>query len=153
MVTENGRDLMGDDIPRDELNQLRSEGEHYGFPYCHEADVLDPKYGKDKNCLDYSIPSLALTPHAAALGMKFVDGQILIAEHGSWNRQDPIGYRVMSVDMSNGSASNYRVFIDGWLGKDGKSMGRPVDILELTDKSVLISDDFAGAIYRLTKAK
>lgn len=149
--TENGRDQMGDDVPVDELNQLRTEGEHFGFPYCHASDVLDPKYGVGKNCSDYALPSLPLSPHAAALGMKFVGSQILIAEHGSWNRQDPIGYRVMSVDMANGSASNYQVLVDGWLDERGDASGRPVDILAIPDSSILISDDFAGAVYRLVK--
>jgi hypothetical protein len=149
--TDNGRDQMGDDVPVDELNQLRSEGEHFGFPYCHAEGILDPRYGKDKKCNDYASPSLPLAPHAAALGMKFIGDQILIAEHGSWNRQDPIGYRVMSVDMEGGIASNYRVLVDGWLGEDGEAKGRPVDILELPDESILVSDDLSGAIYRLIK--
>ncbi len=149
--TENGRDEMGDDVPRDELNQLRDIGENFGFPYCHEGSVLDPKFGTGKNCDDYAIPALNLSPHAAALGMKFVDGRILIAEHGSWNRKTPIGYRVMSVDIDNGKASNYQVFVDGWLGQDGKAKGRPVDILVMPDESILVSDDFADVIYKITK--
>ena len=150
--TENGSDEMGEDAPVDELNQVRDLGEHYGFPYCHAGNILDPKFGEGKNCLDYSSPSLPLSPHAAALGMKFVDGKILIAEHGSWNRKVPIGYRIMSVDINNGVASNYGVFVDGWL-QDGKAKGRPVDILPMSDKSILISDDFSGSIYRLTQVK
>lgn len=149
--TENGRDLLGEDVPPDELNQLRDLGEHFGFPYCHAGDILDPKYGQGKDCLSYAAPSLTLSPHSAALGMKFVDGQILIAEHGSWNRKVPIGYRVMSVDIQSGVVSNYRVLVDGWLGPDGKASGRPVDILVHEDGAILISDDFAGAIYRLRK--
>ena len=149
--TENGRDQMGDDVPVDELNQLRTEGEHFGFPYCHAGDVLDPKFGVGKNCMDYATVSLPLSPHAAALGMKFVDGQIYIAEHGSWNREEPIGYRVMTVDMTNGIASNYQVLVEGWLNEQGKASGRPVDIAVLKDSSILVSDDFAGAIYKLVK--
>lgn len=145
--TDNGRDLMGDDVPRDELNQLRNEGEHFGYPYCHEGTVLDPQYGKNKNCDDYASPALPLSPHAAALGMKFVGSQILIAEHGSWNRKVPIGYRLMSVDVKNGVPSNYKLFADGWLGEDGKAKGRPVDILLMTDGSLLVSDDLASAVY------
>jgi glucose/arabinose dehydrogenase len=94
---------------------------------------------------------IKLSPHAAALGMKFIDGQILIAEHGSWNRKIPIGYRIMSVKVDRGVASDYQVFLDGWLGADGKTKGRPVDILVMPDQSILISDDFKGAIYRLSK--
>jgi hypothetical protein len=149
--TDNGRDQLGEDVPKDELNQLKTEEEHFGFPYCHDGSILDPKFGSDKSCDDYERPSLSLSPHAAALGMRFIGGKILIAEHGSWNRKDPIGYRVMSVDINNGVASNYQVFIDGWLGADDKAKGRPVDILQLSDGSLLISDDFAGAIYRLAQ--
>ncbi len=149
--TDNGRDLMGDDIPGDELNQLKAEGEHFGFPYCHEGKILDPEFGKGKSCSDYESPSVVLGPHVAALGMKFIDGQILIAEHGSWNRREPVGYRLTSVDIKNSVASNYQVFADGWLGEDGRAIGRPVDLLELTDGSILVSDDFADAVYRITK--
>lgn len=147
--TENGRDLLGEDVPRDELNQVRGDHEHFGFPYCHEGDILDPKYGVGKNCADYAAPSLDLSPHAAALGMKFIGHKIILAEHGSWNRKTPIGYRLMSIDMTNGVASNYQVFVDGWLGEDGKAKGRPVDVLERKDGSILVSDDFAGAVYLL----
>lgn len=149
--TENGRDLLGDDVPGDELNQLKAEGEHFGFPYCHAGEVLDPELGKGKSCANYESPSVILGPHVAALGMKFIDGQIFIAEHGSWNRRVPIGYRLMTVDVTNGVASNYQVFAEGWLGENGKAKGRPVDVLELPDKSILVSDDFAGAVYRITK--
>lgn len=148
--TDNGRDEMGDDLPRDELNQLKDIGEDFGYPYCHAGDILDPKYGIDKNCSDYSSPMLNLSPHAAALGIKFLDGKVLIAEHGSWNRRTPIGYRIMSVQVERGVASNYEVLVDGWLGESGKAKGRPVDILIMKDKSILISDDFKGAIYRLS---
>jgi len=148
--TENGRDMLGEDSPRDELNQLRTEGDHFGFPYCHDGTILDPKFGTGKSCTDYESPSLSLSPHAAALGMKFIGDRILIAEHGSWNRKVPTGYRVMSVDVANGVVSNYQVFIDGWLGEDGKAKGRPVDILQLRDGSILISDDFSGSVYRVT---
>ncbi len=157
--TDNGRDSLGEDIPRDELNQIRSEGTHFGFPYCHDQNVLDPQYGKGKNCADYEAPTLPLAPHAAALGMLFYQGDmfpkefkntILLAEHGSWNRKVPIGYRLMRVNVQNGVASSYQVFADGWLGSNGKALGRPVDILELADGSLLVSDDFAGAVYRIT---
>lgn len=148
--TDNGRDEMGDDLPRDELNQLKDIGEDFGYPYCHAGDILDPKYGIDKSCSDYASPMLNLSPHAAALGMKFLDGKVLIAEHGSWNRRTPIGYRIMSVQVERGVASNYEVLVDGWLGESGKAKGRPVDILIMKDKSILISDDFKGAIYRLS---
>lgn len=145
--TDNGSDNMGDDVPRDELNQLRTEGEHFGYPYCHEGSILDPKFGVGKTCNDYAPPALPLAPHAAALGIKFRDGQALIAEHGSWNRKTPIGYRIMSVEVRNGVASNYQVFADGWLSESYEVKGRPVDLLIQDDGSILITDDLAGAVY------
>lgn len=157
--TDNGRDELGEDIPRDELNQVRGMNEHFGFPYCHEQNIPDPQYGKGKNCNDYEAPALPLSPHAAALGMRFYEGNmfpgeykntILLAEHGSWNRKVPIGYRLMSVKVQNGVANNYQVFADGWLNSSGKALGRPVDVLELDDGSLLVSDDLAGALYRIT---
>ncbi len=148
--SENGRDMMGDDIPRDELNHITSDSPHFGYPYCHESDVLDPGFGKGQDCNDYVAPAISLSPHAAALGIKFVGSKLYIAEHGSWNRKTPIGYRVMSVDVSGNGASNYQVVVDGWLGSNGKAVGRPVDILVFDEKTLLISDDFAGAIYALS---
>lgn len=157
--TDNGRDELGDDVPPDELNHLTVNDQNFGFPYCHAGTILDPQFGKGKNCSDYVSPALTLGPHVAALGMKFYRGdmfpeeyksKMIIAEHGSWNRKTPIGYRLMSVDVSGGIASNYQVFADGWLGAGGKALGRPVDLLELPDDSVLVSDDFTGTIYRIS---
>lgn len=157
--TDNGRDLMGDDIPGDELNRLAQVGEHFGFPYCHAQLVSDPSFGKDRNCSDYTSPVSVLGPHVAALGMTFYTGsmfpdeyrdKIIIAEHGSWNRKTPIGYRLTTVDVSGETGSNYKPFVSGWLGSDNQVAGRPVDVKEFPDGSLLISDDFAGAVYRLT---
>lgn len=157
--TDNGRDLLGDNIPPDELNRIDTMGEHFGYPYCHAGIILDPQYGKGKNCTDYLSPQEKLSPHTAALGMKFYTGSmfpneylntIFIAEHGSWNRSEKIGYRVTQVSVdNNGNASNYQVFADGWL-KNETAVGRPVDILIYTDGSLLVSDDMAGSIYRIT---
>ncbi len=157
--TDNGRDNLGDDVPGDELNRLSPKGANFGFPYCHAGTILDPQFGQGKDCTDYVSPAQVLGPHVAALGMKFYQGsmfppeyrgKVFIAEHGSWNRQTPIGYRVSTVDINGDSASNYQTFADGWLGANGKASGRPVDVLELPDGSLLISDDFAGAVYRIT---
>lgn len=148
--TDNGRDGMGDDIPPDELNRLDNRGQDFGFPSCH---------GRVGDCTNTTPPVAELGPHVAALGLLFYQGEmfpaeyknkIIIAEHGSWNRTDPIGYRLTTVDVSGSSASNYQPFVDGWLGQDGKALGRPVDLLELPDGSLLISDDLGGSIYRLT---
>jgi glucose/arabinose dehydrogenase len=155
--TDNGRDWMGDDQPPDELNRAPQAGLNFGYPYCHGGDLLDPEFGAGHSCADYVAPIRKLGPHVAALGMKFyrgvqfpVDykGDILIAEHGSWNRSVPIGYRVMRVSLDGPGAPTYEVFAQGWL-QNGSAWGRPVDVLELPDGSILVSDDLAGAIYRI----
>jgi len=155
--TDNGRDWMGDDIPPDELNRAPEAGLHFGFPFCHGGDVPDPEFGARRPCDDTVPPVRELGPHVAALGMLFVTsdrfpaayrGRILIAEHGSWNRSEKIGYRVMMVDSTAEPRPTYEVFADGWLQGES-AWGRPVDLLELPDGSLLVSDDHAGAIYRI----
>ncbi|MEN6465476.1 MAG: PQQ-dependent sugar dehydrogenase [Syntrophaceae bacterium] len=159
--TDNGRDLMGDDIPPDELNRAPRKGLHFGFPYCHGGNIPDPKYGRGRNCSDYTQPEIKLGPHVAALGMRFYTGgmfpagyrnQIFIAEHGSWNRSTPIGYRIILVRLENNKAVKYETFAEGWL-QSGKAWGRPVDVLVMPDGSMLVSDDHAGAIYRISYNK
>ena len=157
--TDNGRDWMGDNQPPDELNHAPRKGLHFGFPFCHGNSIKDPKFGKSGNCTSYTPPAMELGPHVAALGMHFYTGamfpkkysrQIFIAEHGSWNRTQPIGYRVTNVFLDGGKAVKYETFASGWL--NGK-WGRPVDILQLPDGSLLLSDDKAGVIYRITYQK
>lgn len=158
--TDNGRDGMGDNIPPDELNRLSEEGLHFGYPYCHGRDVLDPQFGGGRSCDEFTLPEAALGPHVAALGMRFYRGDafperyrggVFIAEHGSWNRTSKIGYRVMSVPIQGSSAVDYEVFAQGWLQGE-QNWGRPVDVQELPDGSLLVSDDYAGAIYRIVYA-
>ena len=158
--TDNGRDLMGDNIPPDELNRAPEQGLHFGYPYCHGGEILDPEFGDGKNCADYTSPVQKLGPHAAALGVKFYTGdmfpdeykgQIFIAEHGSWNRSKKIGYRVSLVRLENGVPVSYDDFAKGWLKRQNVS-GRPVDLLVLDDGSMLVSDDHAGKIYRIVGA-
>lgn len=160
--TENGRDWLGDDTPPCELNHAPKAGMHFGFPYCHGGTILDPEYGKEKNCADYTAPAQNLGPHVAPLGMTFYTGTmfpekyrggIFIAEHGSWNRTQPIGYRVTFVKLEGNKAVSYEVFAEGWLQENGERTGRPVDVLELPDGSLLVSDDFGDAIYRITYSK
>jgi len=161
--TDNGRDLLGDDVPDDELNRLTRMGEHFGFPYCHAGDVPDPDFGREKACRNFSPPMAKLGAHVAALGMHFYTGKqfpddyrgsIFIAEHGSWNRSSKVGYRVVRVVLdAKGNVSKQEVFAQGWLGDDEAVWGRPVDLLTLPDGSLLISDDHAGAIYRITYRK
>ncbi|MCE4058803.1 PQQ-dependent sugar dehydrogenase [Pandoraea sputorum] len=161
--TDNGRDLLGDDVPDDELNRLTRMGEHFGFPYCHAGDVPDPDFGREKACRTFSPPMAKLGAHVAALGMRFYTGKqfpddyrgsIFIAEHGSWDRSSKVGYRVVRVVLdAKGNVSKQEVFAQGWLGDGDAVWGRPVDLLTLPDGSLLISDDYAGAIYRITYRK
>jgi glucose/arabinose dehydrogenase len=156
--TDNGRDMLGDDIPPDELNRAPRQGLHFGFPYCHGSEILDRKFGDGKRCADYTPPAQKLGPHVAALGVKFYtgrmfpaeyQGQIFIAEHGSWNRSKKIGYRITLVRLDNGRAVSYEPFAEGWLQNQSVT-GRPVDLIVLDDGSMLVSDDLSGKIYRIT---
>ncbi len=159
--TDNGRDLLGDDVPPDELNRAPGKGLHFGFPYCHAGTVTDPVFGVKRPCSAFTAPARALGPHVAALGMRFYTGsmfpseyrrQILIAEHGSWNRSTPIGYRLMRVTLKGNDAVSYEPFVEGWL-QDGKPWGRPVDVLVMPDGALLVSDDLAGVVYRITYSR
>lgn len=157
--TENGRDWMGDNQPPDELNHAPKKGMDFGFPYCHGGTIPDPKYGKKKPCSAFAPPAINLGPHVAALGMRFYTGKsfpeqyrnrVFIAEHGSWNRSTPIGYRITMVTLDTSrKAVKYEVFAEGWL-QDGKVWGRPVDVIVMPDGALLVSDDKAGVIYRIS---
>ncbi|MBI5929588.1 MAG: choice-of-anchor D domain-containing protein [Chloroflexi bacterium] len=157
--TENGRDELGDNSPPDELNRAPTAGLNFGFPYCHGGTVPDPTYGSLHNCSEFTPPAINLGPHVASLGMRFYTGsmfpaayqnQIFIAEHGSWNRSTPIGYRITLVRLQNNTPVSYEVFADGWLNSGGGVTGRPVDIQVMPDGALLVSDDFSGAIYRIS---
>ena len=156
--TDNGRDWLGDDRPPDELNHAPKAGMHFGFPYCHGRALPDPEFGRDKACTDFTPPAAELGPHVAALGMRFYTGtmfppeyrgRIFIAEHGSWNRTTPIGYRVTTARLDGDRVVGYEPFATGWLGDNGQIAGRPVDVLVMPDGALLVSDDHAGAIYRI----
>jgi glucose/arabinose dehydrogenase len=155
--TDNGRDWLGDDRPPDELNHAPRPGMHFGYPYCHGKNIPDPKLGAKHRCDAFTPPAMELGPHVAALGMRFYTGttfpeeyrnQILIAEHGSWNRTTPIGYRISLVRLDNSRAVSYDVFAEGWL-QGHQAWGRPVDVLVMPDGSLLVSDDRADVIYRI----
>jgi glucose/arabinose dehydrogenase len=156
--TDNGRDMLGDDIPPDELNYAPQKDLHFGFPFMHGNDIRDTEFGEGKDLSQYRKPAKELGPHVAALGMRFYTGsmfppeyknQIFIAEHGSWNRSSKIGYRVMLVRLNGNEAVSYEPFAEGWLNGEAVS-GRPVDVLVMPDGSLLISDDYTGIIYRVT---
>jgi glucose/arabinose dehydrogenase len=158
--TDNGRDMLGNDIPPDELNRAPEAGLHFGYPFCHGAGIPDPELGDEQKCREQTPPARELGPHVAAVGMRFYDGtsfppeyrgHVLIAEHGSWNRTEPIGYRLSRVTVEDGTATSYEVFVEGWLqGK--KAWGRPADLAVLEDGSILVADDMQGVIYRISYA-
>ncbi len=159
--TDNGRDWMGNDLPPDELNRAFAAGMHFGYPYCHGSGIPDPEYGKGRVCQGFTPAALDLGPHVAALGMRFYTGRmfpaiyrgaIFIAEHGSWNRTTPLGYRISMVRLEGGRAARYEIFAEGWL-RDGLVFGRPVDIEVMPDGALLVSDDKQGVIYRITYEK
>jgi glucose/arabinose dehydrogenase len=157
--TENGSDNLGNDVPHDELNTAAQPNMHFGYPYCHQGNIPDPEFGNGKNCSDYASPVQLLDPHVAALGMRFYTGtmfdstyknNVFIAEHGSWNRSEPIGYRIMTVALdSTGNSLGYKPFAEGWLQSGGKVLGRPVDVEIMNDGSLLVSDDYSSVIYRI----
>jgi len=158
--TDNGRDWLGDDSPPDELNHLTRAGEHFGFPFCHGNGLRDPEQNAGRACSEFTAPARELGPHVASIGMRFYTGRmfpeqyrggIFIAEHGSWNRSTPIGYRVTFVKIENGRPTSYEPFAAGWL-KGGVASGRPADVLVMPDGALLVSDDKGGRIYRITYA-
>jgi len=155
--TDNGRDMLGDDVPPDTLNHVPKAGTRFGYPYCHAGKIPDPEFGKKRACSEFQPPAQDLGPHVAALGMRFYTGtqfpaayrnQVFIAEHGSWNRSRKIGYRVTLVTLEGDKAVRYEPFVEGWLQGD-RAWGRPADVLVAPDGSLLVSDDSAGAIYRI----
>jgi glucose/arabinose dehydrogenase len=159
--TDNGRDWLGDDSPSDELNRATRKGEHFGYPFCHQGDTLDPEYGKYRNCSEFVPPVAKLGPHVASLGLRFYTGKmfpaeyhnnILIAEHGSWNRTKKSGYNITRVQLgAKGEVVKTEVFLSGILQGDD-FWARINDLLVMPDGSLLISDDWNGAIYRITYA-
>jgi glucose/arabinose dehydrogenase len=161
--TDNGRDMMGDDVPPDELNHAPQPGMHFGFPFCHGGDVADPDFAGKRSCAEFTPPAQKFGAHVASLGMRFYTGamfppeyanQIFIAEHGSWNRSKKSGYRVMRAKVEGGKVVDYGVFAEGFLDKASDSAwGRPVDVQVMPDGALLVSDDHAGAIYRISYKK
>lgn len=156
--TDNGRDWMGDDQPDCELNRLTTHGEHFGYPYCHAPDIADPEFGAERTCGEFTPPAALLGAHTAPLGMRFYTGgqfpekyrnAIFIAQHGSWNRSTPSGYRVMVAFPQADGTARTEVFAEGWL-QGNRAWGRPVDVLMAPDGALLVSDDAADMIYRIS---
>ena len=163
--TEHGRDWLGDDSPSDELNVVKRKGEHYGYPFCHQGDTLDPEFGKGRDCKQYSPPVLKLGTHIAPLGMRFYTGSmfppeyknnIFIAMHGSWNRTTKQGYNITRVSFDANGKAKMEPFLTGFLQDekaDPPMWGRPVDVMQMKDGSLLFSDDYNGILYRVSYAK
>jgi glucose/arabinose dehydrogenase len=161
--TDNGRDMLGDDLPADELDRVTRIGEHFGYPFCHQGDSPDPEFGAQRPCSEFTAPAAKLGAHVAALGMRFYGGamfpaeyrgNIFIAQHGSWNRSRKSGYQVVRVAVdAQGRAAMPEPFLQGFLQVEASGRenvwGRPADVLPLPDGSLLVSDDLAGAIYRV----
>ena len=159
--TDTGHDWLGDNTPPDELNLAPRKGMHFGFPYCYADDVLDPKFGAKRNCGKLTAPAAKFDPHAAPLGVRFYTGkmfpeeyhnQILVAEHGSWNRREKNGYQLKLIRIKNNKIVKQEVFAEGWLQAED-AWGKPVDMLVMPDGALLVSDDYAGAIYRISYKK
>jgi glucose/arabinose dehydrogenase len=159
--TDNGRDNLGDENPNDELNSAPKAGLHFGYPYCHQGNTPDPEFGAKRMCSEFQAPAQFMGPHVAAIGMRFYTGTsfpqeyrnaIIVAQHGSWNRSSRAGYRVMVaiLDPSGTKVARYEPLATGWLVNDREVLGRPVDVQVMPDGSLLVSDDFANAIYRIT---
>jgi glucose/arabinose dehydrogenase len=158
---DHGRDWLGDDLPADELNHAPRPGMHFGYPYCHQGDTPDPEFGGNRSCSEFAPPALKQGGHVAPDGLRFYTGamfppeyrnRIFIAQHGSWNRTRKSGYRVISVSLKDNKFDRVEVFAEGWM-RDEQAWGRPVDLLVMPDGSLLISDDHANAIYRVTYSK
>ena len=162
--SDNGRDMLGDDVPSDEINRLAQPGQHFGFPYCHQGDVPDPQFGAARPCSEFAVPAAKPGAHVATLGVRFYAGSqfpadyrhnLFVAEHGSWNRSVKSGYQVVRLVIdANQRVAKIEPFVQGFLKVDGAGretvLGRPADVLPLPDGSLLVSDDLGGAIYRVT---
>ena len=160
--TDNGRDWLSEDVPNDELNRVTKVGEDFGAPYCYQGNIPDPEFGWGHSCSEFVPPVGLMGPHAAALGMRFYTGkmfpsgfknQIIIARHGSWNRTNKFGGDVVVAHLNkDGTVKNLEPLLTGFL-QDNKYVGRPVDVMQLKDGSILVSDDWNGAVYRVSYGK
>ncbi len=164
--TDNGRDMLGDDIPACELNHVDAQGTHYGFPYWHQGDIADPDFGDKHPQSDFKEPAYKFEPHSAPLGLRFYQGNmfpeayrnnLIVAQHGSWNRSQEaghIGYQLRMVQVERDKVVKSEIFADGWLDQEtNKGLGKPVDVMEMPDGSLLVSDDVAHCIYRISYSK
>ena len=156
--SDNGRDMMGDDLPSCELNRAPKAGLHFGFPYCHQGDTPDPEFGRKRNCSEFVAPEVNLGAHVAPLGVRFYSGNmfpaeyrnsVFVAEHGSWNRSQKSGYKVVRISVNDKGEKSQETFAEGWLNGQ-RNWGRPVDFLLMPDGAMLLSDDQNGVVYRIS---
>ncbi|WP_027580365.1 PQQ-dependent sugar dehydrogenase [Bradyrhizobium sp. Ai1a-2] len=160
--TDNGRDWLSETVPEDELNRVTKAGEDFGAPFCYQGNIIDQELGWGKSCSDYTPPVGLMGPHTAALGMRFYTGNmfpktyknaIFVARHGSWNKSKKQGGDVAVVKLDkDGKVKSVEPFLTGFL-EDNKYVGRPVDVMQLKDGSLLVSDDWNGAVYRISYGK
>jgi glucose/arabinose dehydrogenase len=160
--TDNGRDWMSEDVPEDELNRVTKVGEDFGAPYCYQGNIPDPEFGWGRSCSEFTAPVALMGPHSASLGMRFYTGNmfpktyknvIFVARHGSWNRSKKFGGDVVAVHLNkDGTVKSVEPFITGFL-ENNNYLGRPVDVMQMKDGSLLVSDDWNGAVYRVTYGK
>jgi glucose/arabinose dehydrogenase len=158
--SDNGRNLLGDDLPPDEINRITKPGLDFGAPYCHAGSIPDPELGSPASCDGFVPPAAKLPAHVSPLGIAFYSGdqfpepyhdRLFIAEHGSWDSSIPVGYRISTLTLDDdGKPHSYEVFAEGWLNADGSFWGRPTDLLVVPDGSLLVSDDEAGVVYRIS---
>ena len=160
-ATENGRDLLGDDLPPDEINIVQG-GKHYGWPYCYGKKISDPAHSDARDCATTEPSVHNIQAHSAPLGLRFIQGpqfpeewqgDLLVAYHGSWNRSEPTGYKVVRLDVEGDEVVGEEYLVAGWLKRDGPVVGRPVDLIFDSTSALYISDDRAGVIYRVTKSQ
>ena len=158
--TDNGRDWLSEELPNDELNRVTKMGQHFGYPYCHQGDIPDNEFGWGHSCSEFVPPVAKLGPHSASLGMRFYTGTmfpqkyrggIFIARHGSWNKsqQDRRRHHLRHAQPRRHACKSWEPFMTGFL-KDNDYIGRPVDVQVMKDGSLLVSDDYAGAVYRIS---
>jgi glucose/arabinose dehydrogenase len=160
--TDNGRDWLSEDVPEDELNRVVKVGEDFGAPYCYQGNIPDPEFGWGHSCSEFTPPVGLMGPHAAALGFRFYTGNmfpesyrnaIILARHGSWNRSKKFGGDVVVVKLDkDGKVKSIEPLITGFL-ENNSYVGRPVDVMLLKDGSILVSDDWNGAVYRVSYDK
>jgi glucose/arabinose dehydrogenase len=160
--TDNGRDWMSEDVPEDELNRVTRVGEDFGAPYCYQGNIPDPEFGWGRSCSEFTPPVGLMGPHTASLGLRFYTGSLfpdnyknamIVARHGSWNRTRKAGGDVVVVKLKeDGTVQSIEPLITGFL-QDNKYVGRPVDVLQMPDGAMLVSDDWNGAIYRISYQK